>query len=111
MSTYPSLGPDDGVSERLFTSRPTGAPDRLTRLPRTLPELSDSSLDNARVLSFVKSRRLRLIVASTFYCPKRMPSMNDHDKIQRTVLPIPDVPRIGLTTYDAKDPDTKYPPI
>src|SRR4051794_33883879 len=40
-----------------------------------------------------------------------MPSMSDQDKIQRTVLPIPDVPRIGLTTYDAKDPDTKYPPI
>jgi len=33
------------------------------------------------------------------------------DKIQRTVLPIPDRPRTGLITYDAKDPDTKYPPI
>src|SRR6476469_6469728 len=32
----------------------------------------------------------------------------------RSVLPIPavpDVPRIGLITYDAKDPDTKFPPI
>src|SRR6187455_2167575 len=29
----------------------------------------------------------------------------------RTVLPIPDQPRTGLITYDAKDPDTKYPPI
>lgn len=33
-----------------------------------------------------------------------------HD-ISRTVLPIPDRPRTGLVTYDAKDPDTKYPPI
>src|SRR4026208_1474068 len=33
------------------------------------------------------------------------------DPIQRSVLPIPDVPPIGLTTFDAKDPDTKYPPI
>src|SRR5262245_53795520 len=33
------------------------------------------------------------------------------DKTQRTVLPIPDQPHVGLTTYDAKDPDTKYPPI
>jgi arylsulfatase A-like enzyme len=33
------------------------------------------------------------------------------DKIQRTVLPIPDVRRFSLTTYDAKNPDTKYPPI
>ncbi|MDF2900439.1 MAG: arylsulfatase, partial [Phenylobacterium sp.] len=33
-----------------------------------------------------------------------------HD-IDRHVLPIPDRPRTGLITYDAKDPDTKYPPI
>ncbi len=31
--------------------------------------------------------------------------------ISRTVLPIPDRTHVGLTTYDAKDPDTKYPPI
>src|SRR6202166_1159024 len=37
--------------------------------------------------------------------------MNSRDNIQRTVLPIPDRPRTGLITYDAKDPDTKYPPI
>jgi len=33
------------------------------------------------------------------------------DKLLRNVLPIPDRPRIGLITYDAKDPDTKYPVI
>src|SRR5215510_14406081 len=33
------------------------------------------------------------------------------DTIQRHVLPIPDVTPIGLTTFDARDPDTKYPPI
>jgi arylsulfatase len=37
--------------------------------------------------------------------------MNNHDKIQRTVLPISDRPHTGLTTYDAKDPNTKFPPI
>src|SRR6202048_2871519 len=37
--------------------------------------------------------------------------MSSQDKIQRTVLPIPDQPRTGLVTYDAKDPDTKFPPI
>jgi hypothetical protein len=43
--------------------------------------------------------------------------MNTQDKsevpfrIQREILPIPDIPHVGLTTYDAKDPDTKYPPI
>lgn len=31
--------------------------------------------------------------------------------VSRTVLPIPDPPRTGLITYDAKDPDTQYPPI
>ncbi len=34
-----------------------------------------------------------------------------NQKISRTVLPIPDRAHVGLTTYDAKDPDTKYPPI
>lgn len=31
--------------------------------------------------------------------------------IQRTHLPIPTPSRTGLITYDAKDPDTSYPPI
>ncbi|MCB0159196.1 MAG: sulfatase-like hydrolase/transferase, partial [Caldilineaceae bacterium] len=31
--------------------------------------------------------------------------------MQRAILPIPDMPHVGLTTYDAKDPDTKYPRI
>ena len=33
------------------------------------------------------------------------------EKISRTVLPSPDVARPGLITYDAKDPDTRFPPI
>ena len=33
------------------------------------------------------------------------------DKTARNVLPIPDRPRKGLVTYDAKDPETKFPPI
>jgi len=37
--------------------------------------------------------------------------VSSQDNLQRTVLPIPDQPRQGLVTYDAKDPDTKYPPI
>ena len=37
--------------------------------------------------------------------------MNEQHRIQRTVLPIPDQPRAGLITYDAKDPETKFPPI
>ena len=33
------------------------------------------------------------------------------DERPRTTLPIPDVQHVGLTTYDAKDPDTKFPRI
>lgn len=32
-------------------------------------------------------------------------------EIGRQVLPIPDQPHTGLITYDAKDPDTSFPPI
>jgi len=38
-----------------------------------------------------------------------MSSLNH--KRQRDILPIPDTQPVGLTTYDAKDPNTKYPPI
>ncbi len=31
--------------------------------------------------------------------------------LPRTNLPIPDRPHTGLVTYDAKDPDTSFPPI
>ena len=34
-----------------------------------------------------------------------------NDTLQREVLPIPDVTPVSTTTYDAKDPETKYPPI
>jgi arylsulfatase len=32
-------------------------------------------------------------------------------EIHRSVLPIPDRDHVGLTTFDAKDPDTVFPPI
>lgn len=38
--------------------------------------------------------------------------MSDHGaKLLRSILPIPDRTHIGLTTYDAKDPNTKFPSI
>lgn len=33
------------------------------------------------------------------------------ETFSRHILPIPDPKHVGLTTYDAKDPATKYPPI
>ena len=37
--------------------------------------------------------------------------MSAENKIQRSILPIPDKAYTGLTVYDAKDPQKKYPPI
>jgi arylsulfatase A-like enzyme len=37
--------------------------------------------------------------------------VTEHPQPARTVLPIPDRGHVGLTTYDAKDPDTSFPPI
>ncbi len=37
--------------------------------------------------------------------------MSGRDAKDRSVLPIPDRPYAGLVTYDAKDPETSFPPI
>jgi arylsulfatase len=37
--------------------------------------------------------------------------MASRDLLERGVLPIPDRKPVSLTTYDAKDPNTKFPPI
>src|SRR6266480_3913134 len=37
--------------------------------------------------------------------------MAEKSHAQRDVLPVPDITPVGLTTYDAKDPETSYPPI
>jgi arylsulfatase A-like enzyme len=37
--------------------------------------------------------------------------MSKPDDVNRSNLPIPDIQHHGLITYDAKDPDTKFPPI
>ncbi len=37
--------------------------------------------------------------------------MKHGDETRREILPIPDRRHVGLTTYDAKDPETKFPPI
>jgi arylsulfatase len=36
---------------------------------------------------------------------------NANHKVRREILPVPDITPTGLTTYDAKDADTKFPPI
>ena len=44
-------------------------------------------------------------------CDQGETGMSSQDTIQRSILPIPDAQHVGVTTYDAKDPDTKFPPI
>jgi hypothetical protein len=36
---------------------------------------------------------------------------NGRDEVQRSILPIPDRARVLVTTYDARNPHTKFPPI
>jgi hypothetical protein len=38
-------------------------------------------------------------------------SSGARDELPRTNLPIPEREHVGLTTYDAKDPGTSFPPI
>ncbi|MDT5390695.1 MAG: hypothetical protein QOE04_4336, partial [Mycobacterium sp.] len=42
---------------------------------------------------------------------KSVPAAAPEPHLAREQLPIPDAKHVGLTTYDAKDPNTKYPPI
>jgi arylsulfatase A-like enzyme len=37
--------------------------------------------------------------------------LSERPQLKRDVLPIPDVTPVGLTTYDARDPGTAFPPI
>ena len=37
--------------------------------------------------------------------------MPERPQPQRDVLPVPDIIPAGHTTYDAKDPETSFPPI
>ena len=37
--------------------------------------------------------------------------MGSQEELSRAILPIPDPQHVGVTTYDAKDPDTAFPPI
>jgi arylsulfatase A-like enzyme len=48
---------------------------------------------------------------STFSTAKSANGNGTKASPTRDVLPIPDIVRSPFTTYDAKDPDTKYPPI
>src|SRR6185312_14915591 len=58
-----------------------------------------------------KGRRLSLTHRGSSNGPREGAIMGDREQVRRDILPIPDPQHVGLTTYDAKDPDTAYPPI
>src|SRR4249920_691915 len=53
----------------------------------------------------------KILAASGIFSFLEIRIMEDRNKVQRSVLPIPDVQHPGLTVYDAKDPDSKFPAI
>src|SRR5882724_6770494 len=58
------------------------------------------------------SRRSILLAGTSIAAASVLdPARAQPPAIGREVLPIPDRKPIGLTTYDAKDPNTKFPPI
>src|SRR6185369_9352297 len=56
-------------------------------------------------------KRKNIVSSVCSRCSEEISAMKADDKIQRSVLPIPDVQSLGFKTYDAKDPETKFPPI
>src|SRR5712671_8209340 len=58
------------------------------------------------------SRRSILLAGTSIAAASALDSARAQAPVMgREVLPIPDRKPVGLTTYDAKDPDTKFPPI
>src|SRR5215471_19031572 len=42
---------------------------------------------------------------------RRDVAVSSNGSLPRTILPIPDRKAMGLTTFEATDPDTRFPPI
>src|SRR5258708_2752779 len=58
------------------------------------------------------SRRSILLAGTSIAAASALDSARAQAPVMgREVLPIPDRKPVGLTTYDAKDPNTKFPPI
>ena len=54
---------------------------------------------------------VRAIANAKRRTPTRGGGLVRRPQLKRDVLPIPDSTPVGLTTYDAKDPETSFPPI
>ena len=68
--------------------------------------------DTAEEKKIALSRRGILLTGTSLAAASALGSARAQaPTLGREVLPIPDRKPVGLTTYDAKDPDTKFPPI
>jgi arylsulfatase A-like enzyme len=93
----------------------------INRSPFIFPEdLRTPTLSPTRCCVALSAQQERLSMADSLrepngYKPSVPPSdavaTPSEEPVRRDILPIPDVKHVGLTTYDAKDPDTTYPPI
>lgn len=73
--------------------------------------MSNNPEDPRRTGSGFSRRGLLLASTSIAAVSTLGPAGAQAPGIGREVLPIPDRRAVGLTTYDAKDPNTKFPPI
>src|SRR5690349_14059428 len=91
----------------------TGAPTSF--LPRdalrTGCRHSRSSIGRGRLRSSIAVHRGGRKVVAHSENGRRPVSKGASGEVARNVLPIPSRQHVGLTTYDAKDPDASYPPI
>src|ERR1044072_2269729 len=68
--------------------------------------------DGARRTKSAFSRRSILLAGTSIAAASALdPARAQAPTIGREGLPIPDRKPVGLTTYDAKDPNTKFPPL
>src|SRR5438045_3505029 len=78
---------------------------------RSWPESDLVQLRLAAADSGRRSAARDQFTPATTFSHARRSTMNQDSQPSRTVLPIPERGHVGLTTYDAKDPETSFPPI
>src|SRR3954466_6148223 len=73
--------------------------------------MSDKSNSDGSIQKRNPFSRRSVLLASTSIAAASALGAQAPAALGREVLPIPDRKPVGLTTYDAKDPNTKFPPI
>jgi len=71
----------------------------------------DSSASGSLAISMNYAVSERGAASTQVHKQARGPAMTDQDKKHRSHLPMPNTERPRFVAYDAKDPDSKFPPI